>query len=78
MGVDRPFLELVLRLWSVLIMPSVLVHLTAWFQVGYGLVGLVWLVLVWFQTGLDWFCAALWPVVKQTVVACPLGGVAPD
>ena len=48
---DRPFLELVLRLWSVLIRRWVLVLLTAWFQAGSGLVGLVWLVLVWFQTG---------------------------
>ena len=26
---------------------------------------------------LVWFVAALWPVVKQTVGACPLGGVGP-
>ena len=60
LGLDKLFLKLVLRSWSVLIMPWVLVHLTAWFQAGYGLVGLVWLVLVWFQTGLDcFFCCVV-------------------
>ena len=78
LGLDRLFLEVVLRLWSVLIRPWVLIPLTTWFQAGSGLVGLVLLVLAWFQTGLDWFCAALWFVVKQTVGACPLGGVVPD
>ena len=37
---------------------------------GSGLAGLVWY--------FDWFCAALWHVVRQTVGACPLGGVVPD